>query len=161
MLNALHDSWMAFKLHTFFYLMKLPFCPKHVMKIWGNQTMFNKSLPSRFQIYIYSIISQHHFKSQSGVVSVHWQQFLHWKFPPRKKIVTRFFFLCLGKATWIKQHHWGSVKKIRDSFAYEFRADSRVAPSQWETALLCNDVSHWLDASLESTLWVAPLLHWP
>ena len=32
------------------------------------------------------------------------------------------------------------------------RADSRFAPSQWETALLCNDVSHWLGASLESAL---------
>ena len=32
------------------------------------------------------------------------------------------------------------------------RADSRFVPSQWETALLCNDVSHWLDASLESAL---------
>ena len=35
------------------------------------------------------------------------------------------------------------------------RADSRFAPSQWETALLCNDVSHWLGANLESTLTVA------
>ena len=33
-----------------------------------------------------------------------------------------------------------------------FRADSRFAPSQWETALPCNDVSHWLVASLESAL---------
>ena len=32
----------------------------------------------------------------------------------------------------------------------KFRADSRFASSQWETALLCNDVSHWLGASLES-----------
>ena len=32
------------------------------------------------------------------------------------------------------------------------RADSRFAPSQWETALLCNDVSHWLGANLESAL---------
>ena len=32
------------------------------------------------------------------------------------------------------------------------RADSRFALSQWETALLCNDVSHWLGASLDSTL---------
>ena len=30
------------------------------------------------------------------------------------------------------------------------RADSRFAPNQWETALLCNDASHWLGASLES-----------
>ena len=27
---------------------------------------------------------------------------------------------------------------------YMCRADSSFAPSQWETALLCNDVSHWL-----------------
>ena len=32
------------------------------------------------------------------------------------------------------------------------RVDSRFAPSQWETALLCNDVSHWLGANLESAL---------
>ena len=36
--------------------------------------------------------------------------------------------------------------------AYLPRADSRFAPRQWETALLCNDVSHWLGASLESAL---------
>ena len=33
-----------------------------------------------------------------------------------------------------------------------YRADSRFAPSQWETALLCNAVSHWLGVSLESVL---------
>ena len=32
------------------------------------------------------------------------------------------------------------------------KADSRFAPSQWETALLCNDVSHWLGTNLESAL---------
>ena len=31
-------------------------------------------------------------------------------------------------------------------------ADSWLAPNQWETALLCNDVSHWLCASLESAM---------
>ena len=34
----------------------------------------------------------------------------------------------------------------------EYRADSWFAPSQWETALLCNDISHWLDANLELAL---------
>ena len=35
------------------------------------------------------------------------------------------------------------------------RADSRLLPSQWEKALLCTDVSHWLSANLESALnWV-------
>ena len=32
------------------------------------------------------------------------------------------------------------------------RADSRFAPNQWETALHCNNASHWLGASLESDL---------
>ena len=32
------------------------------------------------------------------------------------------------------------------------RADSRFAPSQWETALLCNNVSHCLDTNLGSAL---------
>ena len=38
------------------------------------------------------------------------------------------------------------------------RADSRFAPSQWKSALLCDDVCHWLGASLESALgedWTA------
>ena len=41
---------------------------------------------------------------------------------------------------------------VRDWLVY--RADSRFAPSQWETALLCNDVSHWLGAYIESALGV-------
>ena len=46
---------------------------------------------------------------------------------------------------------------------------SRVALSQWEMALLCNNVSHWLGASLESALdiqcgplyhgWFSPKMH--
>ena len=38
------------------------------------------------------------------------------------------------------------------------RADSRFTPIQWETVLLCNDVSHWLGASLESALLPVLLL---
>ena len=33
------------------------------------------------------------------------------------------------------------------------RADSRLAPSQWETSLQSSNVSHWLGASLDSALW--------
>ena len=33
------------------------------------------------------------------------------------------------------------------------RTDSRLAPSQWGIVLLCNDISHWLGASLESSLY--------
>ena len=35
---------------------------------------------------------------------------------------------------------------------YHHRADSRFTLSQWETALLCNDVSHWLGINVESAL---------
>ena len=38
------------------------------------------------------------------------------------------------------------------TLVHVIRADSRLAPSHWETALLCNDVSHWLGANLESAL---------
>ena len=34
----------------------------------------------------------------------------------------------------------------------DLRADFRFVPRQWETVLLCNDVSHWLSAGLESAL---------
>ena len=38
------------------------------------------------------------------------------------------------------------------------RADTRFAPSHWETALLCNGISHWLGANLESALFQIGLL---
>ena len=41
---------------------------------------------------------------------------------------------------------------IRSHFSYEFRDQSRYAPSQWETSLHCNDVFHWLGAYLEWSL---------
>ena len=40
------------------------------------------------------------------------------------------------------------------------RSDSRFAPSQWETALLCNDVSYWLGASLKLALYSAVHIWW-
>ena len=38
------------------------------------------------------------------------------------------------------------------------RADSRFVPSQWKTSLLCNDIPHWLGASLESALLIHVLI---
>ena len=38
------------------------------------------------------------------------------------------------------------------------RADSGFATSQWERVLLCNDVSHWLGASLEPALFVCVIV---
>ena len=62
---------------------------------------------------------------------------------------------------WSSYQHtqWGSLfistqrsLNTQGCRGYE-TSNSRFAPSQWETALLCNDVSHWLGASLESAMF--------
>ena len=50
--------------------------------------------------------------------------------------------MCCVMAVGLLDRHQGTCN----------RADSRFAPRQWEMALLCNDVSHWLGANLESAL---------
>ena len=42
----------------------------------------------------------------------------------------------------------------------QLQADSRFAPSQWEMTLLCNDISYWLGANLESALQTKPTSYW-
>ena len=45
------------------------------------------------------------------------------------------------------------TENLRPTFSRWYRADSRLAPSQWETSLRSNTVSHWLGANPESALW--------
>ena len=45
------------------------------------------------------------------------------------------------------------LNTLRPVDAYP-RDDSKFVPNQWETALLCNAVSHWLGTNLESTLYI-------
>ena len=52
----------------------------------------------------------------------------------------------------VRSRHQGQGEVITPHI-YCNRADSRLAPSQWETPLQCNAVSHWLGANLESALW--------
>ena len=58
-------------------------------------------------------------------------------------------------------HPKGCFHDISSSWKWQQKAhstDSGYASSQWETALLCNTVSHWLVANLESALsiyWLA------
>ena len=48
---------------------------------------------------------------------------------------------------------WGSGSWTNGIYCLiQIKAYSRFAPSQWQTALLCNDVCHWLGANLESAL---------
>ena len=55
----------------------------------------------------------------------------------------------LAKVWWARLLHGRGTMASIPSVG---RVDSRFAPSEWETALLCNDVSHRLGASLESAL---------
>ena len=53
-----------------------------------------------------------------------------------RKVVTSYIL----KSTWCDDK--------TTSWTHLSRTDSRFTPSQWETALLCNDVTHWLGTSL-------------
>ena len=57
-----------------------------------------------------------------------------------------------------KSSYWDNISCITLTefplSLYIVSADSRFAPSQWETALLCNDVPHWEGATLKSALIV-------
>ena len=69
-------------------------------------------------------------------------------------------YFIIEKCRWLYQNmrqwsHW----KLTETWRYDIsstdamlRADSRLAPSQWETSLQNKTVSHWLGASLESAL---------
>ena len=52
----------------------------------------------------------------------------------------------------IKVEVWPICNCLQWSHETMVSAVSWFAPSQWETLLLCNDVSHWLGTSLESAL---------
>ena len=67
--------------------------------------------------------------------------------------VSGFLFVCLFLM-------WMSVPLSFFPWCF-YRADPRFAPSQWDTALLCNNISHWLGASLESALFYIFSLHIP
>ena len=66
----------------------------------------------------------------------------------------------MDKADIITLHeyaYWDPFYDEQRWRSFEVRTDSMFAPSQWETSLQCNGVSHWLSASLESALEVCDL----
>ena len=52
---------------------------------------------------------------------------------------------------------WCEFKRLTHVLSF-FRADSRLAPSQWEMLLQSNTISHWLGANLESNLFFIAVL---
>ena len=87
------------------------------------------------------------FTFLSTIISLQLRNFVSRGFPRDTK-----FPNCRGKFVdnWAKNHKSLSHTHIR--------ADSRFAPSQWETPLLYNEVSHWQGANLESALHIGAIL---
>ena len=80
-------------------------------------------------------------KNLCMVISTYWSKIrMHYA----KKL--GIYFKC-------KKKHY-LAKMNCPSEAWTTLADSSFVPSQWETALLCNDISHWLGANLESALCI-------
>ena len=69
---------------------------------------------------------------------------------PIRPLGSSHLMTCSGDKVWLRviSRFFSSMHPMK----FIFMADSRFALSQWETALLCNDVSHWLRVSLESAL---------
>ena len=63
-----------------------------------------------------------------------------------------------GRETVHRLWNGNQIHIYRSYIQYITRVDSRLVPSQWEMALLCNNVSHWLGTSQGSAL-ITKILH--
>ena len=96
----------------------------------------------------------------SGTGTTVWLPQCQWSNPEKIHIMKIFsdpLILSKQNKAWLTTakpiaYQWHILCTSAPLFQCYYRADSRFAPSQWETALLCNNVSHWLGASLESVL---------
>ena len=61
-----------------------------------------------------------------------------------------------NETIWLLNHRYQLIH-IRVLVMVRRLIMARFAPSQWETALLCNDVSHWLGANLAKSSNAAPV----
>ena len=66
-----------------------------------------------------------------------------------------YSYPCLLKNIWMFKPF------DKDRLSNIYRIASRLAPSQWETSLLSNAVSHWLGANLESNLYLCSVITKP
>ena len=102
--------------------------------IWITELNFYSEIPPKNPFSIFLCLHTVRLASTSN--SVYWTDTI--ACPPGFQ---------LGQC-WGPQTFWNA----RAGFNGKSRADSRFAPSQWEMALLCNNVSHWLGANLESAV---------
>ena len=80
----------------------------------------------------------------------------------RSRMVWQKLCICPRSGHWHScLGHAGLAGRYMGARVSISRADSRLEPSQWETALLCNDVFHWLGANLDSTLSISDSIFVP
>ena len=90
-----------------------------------------------------------------GKVSGHYRKFcggVQRKLSPRSMCAWCVDLKTLMLCPCLFHLHFVSLWIIVAGTRWYCRADSRFVPSQWETSLQSNDVSHWLGVSLESAL---------
>ena len=91
-------------------------------------------------------------------------QIMTWRRPGDKPLsepmkVSLLTHICVTRPQWVNP--WQQIYSCENcaSQHYEIyiRADSRLAPSQWKTALQSNAISQWLRANLASALYMLTL----
>ena len=118
---------------------------QHWIKIYLSPMDLDKSIQSRCTFrppYVHTLFLCH--PRVCSVISVcHGYFWLH-------DIVIQAFVSIVG---WLPFRGAWFIGPGRSNIdMYLFRANSRFAPSQWETSLQSNAVSHWLGANLKSAL---------
>ena len=110
---------------------------------WPRSVTILRELP-HWTGKIYIVITIMH-----ATVSIQfWMTWLYHKnhnFIIPENFVKRLPLLCLS--LWVFNFKWHGIIDIIMN-----RADSRLAPSQWETSLQSNAIPHWLGTNLESAL---------
>ena len=89
-------------------------------------------------------------------------QIMAWRRPGDKPLSEPVIFsllmhICITRPQWVKDRVPGCSTNNGNQgdmpcYNIKFRADFRLVPSQWETSLPSNAVSHWLGTKLQSAL---------
>ena len=123
-----HNRILTIKTHKQYRLWKLS--PKILSAIWNYNIW-------KCIIFMLCFFSKYLGWSCDGLDNT-W--FLCYKYENHMR------FPILQKLSW---RIWVALTSTKPNITHH-RADTRFAPSQWETVLLCKDVSNWLGVSLES-----------
>ena len=87
----------------------------------------------------------------SDLYVIYWS--LSWGILPTPAVMKHTFELD-HLSVFVTWYMYSPIQQPTFDIQYDiqYRDDSRIVPSQWETSLQSNAVSHWLGANLESSL---------